>query len=297
MTGKRADIQVALISIDYSGAENILIIQCTSPAHEIGEVIFACAEKGPPQYWPKECREKEFRLRSPPFPNMESTGTTTIKLQKDKKSADYSLVDATPGQHPIFRNMPTVVVEVAYQETSKKLAEDCGRWIACSLGRVLLAVGFDVKLKNQPEEGEVPEIDRVVCYFWELVEATRLDALPAGVELDTLTRDDEYADLADEFAVPPATSFHCVSFLGKQKTTKGKPDKPVYMKYQAGITATFQVWASSSSFKNSSVVDKSCICFTRSRLHQMNQANRCRFCSVTYTASPSLSTRIKLPSF
>jgi hypothetical protein len=39
---------------------------------------------------------------------------------------------------------PTVVIEVGYSEKPRDLAEDCGRWIVCSLGRVRLAIGINI---------------------------------------------------------------------------------------------------------------------------------------------------------
>lgn len=222
--------------IDFSRATGVLIVQCPSAAHEIGELIFSCAEMGPKENWPKESRDSEFVLPSPRFPNMESAGTATVDLQDKKKSADYSLFDATPGQNCIFRSYPTVVVEVAYTETSEKLAEDCGRWIPCSLGRVLLALAFDIKLKNQPKEKEIPVLSSVICHFWELVEAEILNELPKGATLDTLVRSDKNAKQAETYTgFGPATKYYCISYLGD------KAGKPVYVKYHAGITASYQV--------------------------------------------------------
>ncbi len=211
----------------------------------------------------------EFRLASPPFPNMESGGTSLVQLQGDKKSADYALFDATPGMHAIFRKYPTLVCEVAYAETSAKLAEDCGRWIACSLGRILLAVGLDITLKKKINKEDLPEISAVFCNFWELIGAERFDELPEGTLLDTLIRDDKFQKQAAEHTgYPPSSSFFCISLLGRQKSSSAEGGKPVYMKYCAEMTASHQVSSVSSLISYLSHIFSDCSASSKTEGHR-----------------------------
>lgn len=64
------------------------------------------------------------------------------------KSPDFSVLDESFSQaHPSSKiaGVPTVVWEVAYSETEKKLSEDFGQWISMSDGGVQLANGIDIK--------------------------------------------------------------------------------------------------------------------------------------------------------
>ena len=48
-------------------------------------------------------------------------------------------------RQPLMQGWPTVIWEVAYSEDEKKLACDPARYVACSLGRVWLAIGLNVE--------------------------------------------------------------------------------------------------------------------------------------------------------
>ena len=69
-------------------------------------------------------------------------GSADVELEDGVKSPDFSLYEDHPTKPPATQAMPTVVWEVAYSEDEKQLAHDLGRYVACYLGRVRLAVGL-----------------------------------------------------------------------------------------------------------------------------------------------------------
>lgn len=61
---------------------------------------------------------------------------------------------------------PTVTWEVTYSEDEKQLACDLGRYVACSLGRVWLAISF--RIEHTPAVVEQPwHLKMATCVFWE----------------------------------------------------------------------------------------------------------------------------------
>jgi hypothetical protein len=139
----------------------------------------------------------------------------------------------------IFTKHPTVVWEVAYSEPSKKVAEDCGRWIACSLGRVLLAISVDIVMEKGPDGEQV--IKKATCELWELVHSEPLSELSPDDVLEELVRSDGLEDHPELILdVPPSKEFMCISTLSSSKE-EGLNQPPHYMKYTAGVTKSFQV--------------------------------------------------------
>jgi hypothetical protein len=145
--------------------------------------------------------------------HINSLGSADIELVDGfKKSPDFSFSDSDPNTPPEACSFPTSIWEVALTESSTKLAVDCGRFIACSQGRGLLAIGIDIK----HDQDELPSIR---CSMWELEDGELIESWPLtdpshpmfGRKLDTLYRSDT-AD--DEILLPPATSFFCISQLG-----------------------------------------------------------------------------------
>ena len=144
-------------------------------------------------------------------------GSTDVDLEDGVKSPDFSLYEDHPTKPPQTQALPTVVWEVAYAEDEKKLAHDLGRYVACSLGRVRLAVGLKIE-RNRTVAGQPRGLKKVTCAFWEADYAETFATLEeSGAKLlNHLTRCDEYADDADDYVVPAATKFSCVSkFDGK----------------------------------------------------------------------------------
>jgi hypothetical protein len=83
------------------------------------------------------------------------------------KSPDHSMYEVAPKVLGTG-GWPTVVWEVAFSEDEKKLAHDLGRYITCSGGRVLLAIGIKIELDPAPKEPKQPQnLKRVTCTFWE----------------------------------------------------------------------------------------------------------------------------------
>jgi hypothetical protein len=148
--------------------------------------------------------------------NIRLGGSADVKLRDGIKSPDFSLYESHPEKLPLTQAWPTVVWEVAYTEDEKKLAHDLGRYVACSLGRVQLAIG--VKIERNRVQGGFRGVKRVTCALWEADYAEGFVTLEASgsPKLDCLIRCDDHADKADDYVVPPATKFSCVSKLGDE---------------------------------------------------------------------------------
>jgi hypothetical protein len=132
-------------------------------------------------------------------------GSTDVYLEDGVKSPDFSLFEKSS----VTRGWPTVVWEVAYSENEKKLVHDLARFVACSLGRVQLAIGVNIEHNTN---GGLRGLKKVTCQFWEVDYAERFDTLEeSGLALNCLTRCDEYADQSVDCVVPAATKFACVS--------------------------------------------------------------------------------------
>jgi hypothetical protein len=144
-------------------------------------------------------------------------GSADVDLEDGIKSPDFSLYEDHPTKQPLTQAWPTVVWEVGYSEDEKRLAHDLGRYVACSLGRVRLAIGLKIE-RNCAVAGQPRGLKKVTCAFWEADYAETFATLEeSGLELlNHLTRCDEYVDDADDYVVPAATKFSCVSkFDGK----------------------------------------------------------------------------------
>lgn len=77
--------------------------------------------------------------------NVRLGGSTNVKLTDGMKSPDFSLYEDHPGKEALTKAWPTVVWEVAYSEAEGKLVQDLGRFLACSHGRVWLAIGIKIE--------------------------------------------------------------------------------------------------------------------------------------------------------
>lgn len=157
--------------------------------------------------------------------NVTFGGTICTHLNDGGKSPDFAMYsdDDAETQEESFDGgdgkeatlaYPTVVIEVGYSESMRDLAEDCARWISCSLGRVFLAVGIDVKYTfRKNSNGQTVAGSRqlvgINCYTWAMDHIVAHDALPAGEKLDVLERNDDQT-------TGPATRYYCFSYLGKQ---------------------------------------------------------------------------------
>jgi len=146
-------------------------------------------------------------------------GMAEMDLQDGaKKQPDFSFVDNNSDLLPEENTFPTTIFEVAYSEALRKLSVDCSRFIACSVGRGLLAIGIDIK--NDSDN----RLKTVRCSKWELVSIDLIKAWPptdgvyGGQQLDTLYRSDAHAkDEAGDLVCPPATSFYCISQVGSEE--------------------------------------------------------------------------------
>ena len=144
-------------------------------------------------------------------------GSADVDLEDGVKSPDFSLYEDHPTKQPLTQACPTVVWEVAYGEDARALARDLARFVACSLGRVRLAIGIKIERDYAPG-GQLQGSKKVVCAFWEADYAETFATLEeSGAQsLNHLTRCDDYADEAKDYCVPAATKFSCVSkFRGK----------------------------------------------------------------------------------
>jgi hypothetical protein len=139
-------------------------------------------------------------------------GCADVELEDGVKSPDFSLYEDHPMKPPTTQAMPTVVWEVAYSEDENRLVHDLGRYVACSLSRAQLAVGLKIE-HNCAVAGQLQGLKKVTCAFWEADYAKTFTTLEeSGAKLlNHLTRCDEYADDTDDYVIPAATKFSCVS--------------------------------------------------------------------------------------
>ena len=151
----------------------------------------------------------------PPISGSHSTlrvgGSGDVNLVDGIKSPDYSLYEDHPQKKPSTQALPTVVWEVAYSQDEKKLAYDLGRHVTCSLGRVRLAIGVNIE-HDRPVEGQPRSLKKVTCTFWEPLSVKEFATLEeSGSPLDCLVRCDSFAKHDNDYVLPPATRFSCVS--------------------------------------------------------------------------------------
>lgn len=141
-------------------------------------------------------------------------GSADVDLVDGIKSPDFSLYDNHPQKMPLTKACPTVVWEVAYSQNESKLAIDLGRHVACSLGRVRLAIGLNIE-HNTSLEGQPRSLKRVTCTFWEPDSVEEFPTLEASHSpLNRLVRCDQFAGRSIDFVAPAATKFSCVSEVG-----------------------------------------------------------------------------------
>jgi hypothetical protein len=60
--------------------------------------------------------------------------------------------------------MAQVICKVAYSKRAEKLTYDLGRYVACSLGRMQLAIGMNIE-HNQAIEGQPQHLKQATCVF------------------------------------------------------------------------------------------------------------------------------------
>jgi len=148
--------------------------------------------------------------------NLRSGGSTDVPLVDGIKSPDFSLYEESDSQ-PLLAAWPTVTFEVAYAENDRKLARDCGRYVACSSGKVQLAMGLNIE--HYPiEPGNPRKLKRVTCTYWTLDDIKTFVTLKkSGSRLNHLTRCDSYSDHdEEEHVLPAATKFSCVSKVNEK---------------------------------------------------------------------------------
>ena len=138
-------------------------------------------------------------------------GTAEMDLQDGAgKQPDFSFVDRSASLvNEEERSFPTTIFEVAYTESSQKLAVDCARFVCCSVGRGLLAIAIDIRKDTKGK------LSAVRFAKWELASIEEVSSWPpaddsvyAGRNLDTLHRSD------GSTSPTPATSFYCISCIG-----------------------------------------------------------------------------------
>ena len=197
--------------MDFILKEKKCIIQYPGPGHEIMNAIFIRFFRSGDAGSDEAAHDLEGNGYINPL------GSADIQLVDGlRKSPDFSFADSNPDLPLDARGFPTIIWEVALTESSRELAKDCGRFIACSQGRGLLAIGIDIK------HAIGDRLPTVRCSIWELDEGEHIEQWPPtqpsdmmfGQELDTLYRSDMYAAADEELVCPPAKSFFCISQLG-----------------------------------------------------------------------------------
>lgn len=193
------NILEACVSFDYREHEKVLIFYLPLVGHEIMASLMSAFVEKPD--------------------DVIFGGSAMAWLQDGAKCPDFSIFsDQHPDPSQRFRERdgnadiigcPTVVVEVAYSEKHRDLAVDCGRWIACSLGRVRLAIGIDIDYTfERKKDSDVEEriLNSITCSTWVI----------KGIEQNVTQRDGEEIDVlmrTDNQTGKPATQFSCLSLI------------------------------------------------------------------------------------
>lgn len=99
-------------------------------------------------------------------------GSSDIYIYDDVKSPDYSLYERHGKFSKTTRRYPTIVWEVAYSESRRKLAEDAARLLCLSGGRVLLVVAIDIRASPAPAR----KLESMTWAFWEVTNKVELKA-------------------------------------------------------------------------------------------------------------------------
>ena len=205
------------LSFDYRQHDMLLIVQLPNVGHELMAELEAVLSEQKPD-------------------DVKFGGTALTSLSNGKKSPDFCMFsDRNPDRSKRFQKFqgteqilgdPTVVIEVAYSEKESDLAEDCGRWIACSFGHVRLAIGikidYDLKTDSTTHELE-RNLTGINCFTWQLEKVEANTTLLRDEKIDILRRTDD--------SPGPATRFSCVSRVG-----------PTLYRLHSFCRQTYQVW-------------------------------------------------------
>jgi len=148
-------------------------------------------------------------------------GTAYTKLNDGGKCPDFCMYsDDDPNSAKRFRGVdgkeetvvyPTVVMEVVYSESQRNLAEDCARWISCSLGRVHLAIGIDINYTFEKDaNGETVvgsrKLTSIHGYTWDMEKIDHVSEPMSPEVIDVLKR-------ADDSQRGPSSKYYCLSYL------------------------------------------------------------------------------------
>ncbi|KAF8073958.1 hypothetical protein FPV67DRAFT_1666699 [Lyophyllum atratum] len=126
-------------------------------------------------------------------------GADDITLFNSTKTPDYCLYDARhpplstsgPGsglRRPAFENFPTVIFEVAYSQTRRKVSEAAARTIGGSFGAIKLVVAIKLQYVTLKSNGVRPPIETAIADYWMVTKVEELGKysgpvnclLPAG---------------------------------------------------------------------------------------------------------------------
>lgn len=130
---------------------------------------------------------------------IDNRGTAVVTLEDGvHKSPDFGHFDPNmlQGQNDAniadYRELyPTVVWEVAYSQRSKKLARDCGRWIACSGGNTNLAIATDI---DSTPVAQGRKLNSITLSEWVLLDYLEDDKETTPDQCDVLRRKDGLPD-------------------------------------------------------------------------------------------------------
>jgi hypothetical protein len=96
------------------------------------------------------------------------------------KSPDASLYEVKPGDaNAVDNSTPTIVFEVAYTQSSRKLAIEAARHICLSFGRVLLVVAIDITHRSSDSRSPRRHLQSVTWSHWEEDIGSREDNISA----------------------------------------------------------------------------------------------------------------------
>jgi hypothetical protein len=190
------DLTHAVIRINYN--PNRLIVRVPTIGHEIVGNIFEILHASGTAY-PQKYVASSIMMG----------GSADVQFRRGVKSPDFSLYDVkegNPDSSEVYENdVPTIVFEVAYTQSTRDVSFEAGRHICLTGGDILLVVVIDVKHKR----GSKPrKLEAVTWSHWEEhVDSYRECMNEEGDEINVVRAEREAGEDEEEHVLPAASAF------------------------------------------------------------------------------------------
>ncbi|KAH7914882.1 hypothetical protein BJ138DRAFT_1142808 [Hygrophoropsis aurantiaca] len=181
-------------------------------------------------------------------------GAAAIRLSDGYKNPTCSFYDVNPRRELRLNDLPTVVIEVGYQQTPAELSFNAGRIICASMGTIQLVIAVQLEFSKGSSEKGNTELEKLVISNWEPIQTenpTEWDG-----PLNEVFRDDDSVEVDERgLTRPPATRYKLVT-----KRSRG------YTQFTARQTTVKEIIAPNSSHES-----EECIRITYGQLYRDSQ--------------------------